>query len=90
VTSGTWFAPKAYGYGASPTNWKGWVATAAVCAITAILGYSLIGWTGDDHQPETWQWGLFLGLEALLIVGFVWLAKVKTAGEWRWRWGEHQ
>ncbi len=87
MTSDPWFVPKAYGYGASPANWKGWLATAVFCAITAVLGLMLIGWTGSSRQPETWQWVLFLGLEALLLFGFIRLTKAKTAGEWRWRWG---
>lgn len=87
MTSDPWFAPKAYGYGASPANWKGWLATAGFCSAHAIAAFILIGLSGDDRQPETWQWVLFLVLEALLILGFVWLVRVKMAGEWRWRWG---
>jgi len=27
-------------------------------------------------------------LSLLLVLGFVWLCKVKTEGSWEWRWGE--
>ena len=32
-----WFTPKRYGYGATPANWKGWVATLAFIGLVFVL-----------------------------------------------------
>jgi len=79
-----WFKPKAYGYGASPANWKGWLAMAAFVVI-AVLWTRL---TLLESAPTAWGTVLFLGGLALLIVGFALLAKHKTEGAWHWRWGK--
>ncbi|MEZ5913214.1 MAG: hypothetical protein R3D84_14190 [Paracoccaceae bacterium] len=86
--SGHWFVPKSHGYGASPANWKGWAATLGFLVIELVLVAALI-------LLPLWRSGE-LGLGPLVIwafcsgaltVGFIWLTKIKTAGEWRWRWG---
>lgn len=84
-----WFKPKSHGYGAAPANWKGWVATAAfVAAVYAILWPWVLAPTFSDELPTT---GGIVGSIALVVIataGFIWLTKIKTDGEWKWRWGE--
>jgi hypothetical protein len=84
-----WFKPKAYGYGATPSNWKGWAATAGYVLVVVALTLSLVAWPADmPAGPRIWQivtWVLFV---ALLTLGFVRLARIKTDGQWAWRWGK--
>jgi hypothetical protein len=69
-----WFRPKYYGYGATPANWKGWLATAVFMALIPAIAGALV-------DP------LRIGAFAALIALFVWIAWKKTDGAWRWRWG---
>jgi hypothetical protein len=84
-----WFRPHTYGYGATPANWKGWVATLGCAA--AVIGLSLLvfSWQVEPAtSPEPWRiavWGL---LELALIAAFIRLARAKTDGQWAWRWGK--
>ena len=84
-----WFKPKTYGYGATPSNWKGWAAT-GVFAI-AVMALSLV-LLGLEPKPGTglssWNIGIWALMVAGLTVGFVWLSRVKTDGQWAWRWGK--
>lgn len=74
--STAWFAPKQYGYGAgSPISWQGWLAMAVFLAAIALVATMLEG-------------GARVVATVLLVVGFVLLARAKTQGGWRWRWGE--
>ena len=85
----TWFRPKMYGYGAAPANWKGWAATFAFIAVVAIVTVALLA-----SQPNTltdftsWRFAAWAVIIAILTVGFVWLARAKTDGQWAWRWGK--
>ena len=84
-----WFKPKTHGYGASPANWKGWAATIGVVVVGIGLAYWLLVWPAlQGRSPGIGRIVLFLVLDIALIGGFVWLAKAKTEGDWRWRWGE--
>lgn len=76
VRPGYWFRPKRFGYGASPANWKG------VVAVLVFIGVSitLVRLSVPAHPA-------FLSLLVPLVAGFVWLSKVKTDGDWRWRSG---
>ena len=78
-----WFRPKAYGYGAQPANWKGWLATLAFMAVFGLWGLLTLGGT-----PDRASWLLFFAGVALLTFGFSVFAKSKTKGGWRWRWGK--
>jgi hypothetical protein len=69
-----WFRPKYYGYGATPENWKGWLAIAVFVALAAAVVSAAEG---------PWRIGAFAALMAL----FAWIAWKKTDGTWRWRWG---
>lgn len=71
---GYWFRPKPYGYGATPVTWRGWAVT------VAFIGAVLLVFFGFD-QP----FGLLFA--APLAFTFARIARRKTDGEWRWRWG---
>lgn len=76
VRPGYWFAPKLFGYGATPVTWQGWASVAVLVgagiAIAALAErYSLA----------------LLVLLLPLFTGFIFLAHAKTDGGWRWRWG---
>jgi hypothetical protein len=75
-----WFRPKRYGYGASPANWKGWLAT---------LVFIALAWAITSNWGPLGGVGLLLrfGAFAVLVVLFVWIAWKKTDGPIRWRWG---
>jgi hypothetical protein len=84
-----WFEPKVYGYGATPSNWKGWAATAVFAIVVMALSLVLLGL---EPKPGTglsaWNIGIWALMVAGLTVGFVWLARAKTHGQWGWRWGK--
>ena len=89
MTDDHWFTPKTHGYGATPANWKGWAATLGFGLLT--LGLGLIpSLLPDLLSTPDWPYKIAVWLAAILvaILGFVRLARVKTAGEWRWRWGD--
>lgn len=76
VRPGYWFAPKAFGWGAVPVTWQGWVTTLAfVCIAAAIANIA-------EHRGPVWL--VFL---APLIAVFIWLTWSKTDGGWAFRWG---
>ena len=84
-----WFKPKTYGYGATPSGWKGWAAVAGYVALVAAFTLSLLTWPADmPTSPKIWQiltWTIFV---ALLTLGFIRLTRTKTDGQWAWRWGK--
>lgn len=69
-----WFAPKRYGYGATPSTWEGWVTT-FVFVILFGLAISLL--------PAP----LNVICALVLVAAFIALSYVKTSEPWRWRWG---
>ncbi len=84
-----WFRPHTYGYGATPSNWKGWAATAAFVVLLVSLSLLLLPLQQNPGtQPASWQiaaWGLIV---LALTAGFIGLARAKTDGQWGWRWGK--
>lgn len=73
--AGMWFAPKRFGYGATPVTWQGWLTTASFAAVlVAVL---------------RWAPSLFLkvGLGVPLTALFIWFVWTRTEGGWHWRWG---
>ncbi len=38
-----WFKPKTYGYGATPSNWRGWAATGVFVIVVMALSLVLLG-----------------------------------------------
>ena len=84
-----WFKPHAYGYGATPSNWRGWATIAGYVAAILALTLPLLAWSAElPDGPRVWQVATWLGMAVLLTVGFVRLCRAKTDGQWRWRWGE--
>ena len=79
-----WFKPKERGIGAGvPTSWKGWALFSGYVS-SIVLTPSLIelylGYEGTVLQRG--------GAVALISVPFLWVARKKTEGGWRWRRGE--
>ena len=80
-----WFKPKRYGFGATPSNWKGWALTLGFAAIIIALGPILIPPVHAHEQPHPLA---FMGASFVLLVLFCFITWRKTEGGWRWRWGD--
>jgi hypothetical protein len=75
VREGYWFAPKLFGFGATPVTWQGWALTLGfVAAVLLDLRFM------SPDLPK-----ILVGVT--LAAAFVTLAWRKTDGGWRWRWG---
>jgi hypothetical protein len=72
-----WFRPKRYGWGASPANWKGWLAIAVFVVLVLAVNLELA-----REMPL-----IYLGIFAALLALFIWIVWKKTDGPFRWRWG---
>jgi len=84
-----WFKPKTYGYGASPANWKGWVAVLVYGLVVLLFTWALIVVPARDGSgPGTMQVALFLALSVAVTGTFIRITRARTDGEWRWRWGK--
>lgn len=84
-----WFKPKVYGYGATPTSWEGWAATAVFTALVLGASLALVGLQlGPGTGLGAWQIAAWAALVAALTLGFICLARAKTDGQWGWRWGK--
>lgn len=83
-TEQNWFKPKRHGYGATPSNWKGWLATFGFAGVIAVVS---IAWV-QALTDETRLIGMLAW--ALTLVAAVWFfcrfARKKTDGPWAWRW----
>jgi Kef-type K+ transport system membrane component KefB len=84
-----WFKPKRYGYGATPANWKGWLAMLVFVLVDLALAFWLIvrpvlAGTG----PTLTQVVLFMVLMFAVTAVLIWVSVIKTDGKWRWRWGK--
>lgn len=88
--SSYWFKPKAYGYGATPANWKGWAVTFAFVAVVATATIVLLAALQPDRASgfAPWQFAVWGAGVALLTLGFIRLCRAKTDGQWGWRWGK--
>lgn len=81
-----WFKPKTMGYGATPTNWRGWALILGFGAAEMLLTFFMIGWpVWKGEVPSVAQFILFLVFVTFLTIGFLWLCIVKTDGPWGWR-----
>ena len=80
-----WFKPKSYGYGVSPANWKGWVATLGFAALSSGAGFVVLPM--KPASPSLSQWGVWAIVQVGLAICFILLARVNTDGVWRWRSG---
>jgi hypothetical protein len=83
-----WFKPRRYGYGARPANAKGWAASAAY--LLAILALFWVFPVPNAQTAPAIDVALWFCAVDPITLPFVWLARVKTKGEWRWRWGERE
>jgi hypothetical protein len=84
-----WFKPRRYGYGATPVNWRGWLAV----GVLAVLDVGLTVWlmllpTIDHSGPSLAGFVVWVATTCIVTLAFVAFSKTKTDGEWRWRWGE--
>lgn len=81
---GAWFAPKRYGYGAGwPLTWQGWGLLGCYGLAIAIL--IVIARRSDPLA----QAGIFLLIALVTCILFI-VARKRTRGGWRWRWGERR
>ncbi len=81
--SKAWFRPKRYGYGAGlPISWEGWAMLAGFIAGTWAVGHYTPILVGAS-AVRGWSLASF----AVLLVAFIWIARAKTEGGWRWRSG---
>lgn len=83
-----WFRTKTHGYGATPANWKGWVASLGyvfgmVGGSAILLSPELNG--GPPTSARILVWAALVGVAT---AAFIRLAKSHTDGEWKWRWGD--
>ena len=87
--SNYWFTPKRYGYGATPINWKGWAATMAFAAMIGAASLLLLRWQPNGGTgPGALQIAAWGAAVLMLTGGFIALARMKTDGQWGWRWGK--
>jgi hypothetical protein len=76
VREGYWFAPKLYGFGATPVTWQGWAVTLGFTVVLLVA----VRWL--PTRAET------LIVSLALIAGFLAICAAKTDGGWYWRWGQ--
>ncbi|GAA4765167.1 hypothetical protein GCM10023219_07480 [Stakelama sediminis] len=72
---GYWFAPKLFGWGATPVTWQGWLSTGAF-VLLLMVGMRIL----PNHAAR-------LAYALPLTLGFALLACRKTDGGCRWHWG---
>lgn len=79
---GDWFAAKKFGYGSGlPIAWQGWVLLIGYIAMMG--GFAFMFERGDEVGSIT------SGIGMAAATGlFLWIAKSRTAGGWRWRGGK--
>jgi hypothetical protein len=78
-----WFKPKRYGYGAVPVTWQGWVLTlGTVLAMVAVSLYLRL------TQPHSWALALLIAFDVCALIALAIIARNKTEGGFRWRWGD--
>lgn len=74
------FKQKRYGFGAAPSSWEGWAATALYSACVLLIAL----WRASGLAPV-----LALALIAGTTIIFCAICWRTAEGGWRWRWGEH-
>lgn len=75
VREGYWFAPKLFGYGATPVTWQGWaLALGYVAALIAVIRFL----PGDAPK---------ISVGVALTIAFLLICWRKTDGGWHWHWG---
>ena len=74
-----WFAPKRYGYGATPISWQGWALTFVFVGVTILVAISFA------RRPVQ-----LIAVVVPLTVAFMVICGRTTRGGLRWRWGEEE
>jgi|TARA_B100001971_G_C17645517_1_gene265457 hypothetical protein len=72
-----WFKRKAYGYGATPTTWEGWLVTLGFVAI--------IIWRSFGAEKNPLQFTLELIVSIFILIK---ITSRKTEGGFGWQWGQ--
>ena len=72
-----WFAPKRYGYGATPITWQGWALTLGFVGVLILISVNFA------KRPVQ-----MVAILIPLIVAFIVLCAHTTRGGLRWRWGD--
>jgi hypothetical protein len=72
-----WFAPKRYGYGATPVSWQGWALTLVVVGLIILTSATF------SRRPV-----VLLAILIPIIASFLVICARTTRGGWRWRWGD--
>jgi hypothetical protein len=83
-----WFKPKRFGYGATPTNWKGWASTFAFVLVLVSLFFVVTG--ARNGAVSAGVLTIWVVLVAIATLVFLRIARARTDGAWRWRWGERE
>jgi hypothetical protein len=78
-----WFKPKRYGYGAVPVTWQGWTLTLGT--VFAMVAVSLCLRLTEPHY---WALALLIAFNVMALVALTVVARGKTEGGFRWRWGD--
>lgn len=86
-TNGIWFKQKTYGYGLTPANASGWVAT-GIFLIVILLWVWVCGFWGDDVSGKNVA-SLLTGLVVIVVV-FLQIATKRASGKMKWRWGNEK
>jgi hypothetical protein len=77
-----WFASKRFGYGAGlPIAWQGWVLLLSYLGLT--IGAGLLAANGGAGPR-----GAMIAVVLVATATFVAIVHRRTAGGWRWRWGD--
>ena len=83
-----WFRAS-YGYGAMPTTWQGWVAVVVYLVVFIAITVSLLRVpVGVPDAAKAWQVGTWIVFVGVMTFSFVRVARAKTDGQLRWRWGK--
>jgi branched-subunit amino acid transport protein len=81
-----WFKPRDYGYGATPATWEGWALSFGTGAIIGALTFVLVSSGRSDAAVVVPYLLAVASVTGVLLL----VARRKTDGAWRWRWGREQ
>jgi len=80
-----WFKPRRYGYGAAPASWEGWLVSVVMVALVVV---SIVAMNQMVDRSNFVAWLVWAAIIAGGVLGFARMARQRTDGEWRWRWGD--
>ena len=79
-----WFKPKKYGYGFQPSSLEGWLLTLGLVLLIILSAYTNNFFTTDISMTNGFR---YIFDVIIIITIFTLVAKDKTDGELKWRWG---